>query len=45
LYDDFSARWEPVGELGGSEHLILDTIRPVEGNVELLRSRLVEWSS
>ncbi len=36
--DDFVASWEPVDELGPSEHLVLDTSGSIEENVEAIRS-------
>lgn len=43
IFDDFAARWEPVEELPESEHLVLDTSRPLAPDVEILRHRLTTW--
>jgi uncharacterized protein len=43
IFDDFCARYEPVGELPPDEHLVLDTTRPIEESVETLRRSLETW--
>ncbi len=43
ILDDFVASWQPVGELPASEHLVLDTGRPLAETVEMLRRRLDAW--
>jgi aminoglycoside phosphotransferase family enzyme/predicted kinase len=43
LFDDFSARFEPIEELKPDEHLPLDTSRPVEENATLLKQHLAAW--
>ena len=43
LLDEFLARWEPVDELDGSKHIVLDTSEPIDASMETLRSRLVTW--
>ncbi len=45
ILDDFAARWQPADELPEFSHLVLDTSRPVEDNVEILRRRLAAWSA
>lgn len=41
IFDDFARRFEPVDELDPSEHIVLDTGRPLEESVAQLRSLLV----
>jgi uncharacterized protein len=43
IFDAFVQKWEPVDELPADRHLVLDTSRPTETNVERLRSRLTTW--
>ncbi len=43
IYDGFRERWEPVEELPSEEHIIIDTGRPLEENVTLLRQRFPTW--
>jgi predicted kinase len=43
VFDAFRARFEPVTELPPTEHLVLDTTRPVEESVGTLRGRLDTW--
>ena len=37
IFADFVASWEPIEELPGSEHRILDTTLPVDENLRFLR--------
>ncbi len=39
ILDDFLSVWEPVDELFGAEHQVLDT----ERSAEVLRHRLATW--
>ncbi len=43
IYDGFRERWEPVDELPPEEHIAIDTGRPLEENVDILRRRLPTW--
>ncbi len=43
IYDRFREQWEPVEELPHEEHIHIDTGRPLEENVALLRTRLPTW--
>src|SRR5262249_53173874 len=43
IFDDFAARFEPVVELAPTEHVILDTSRPLEQSLEELRRALPVW--
>jgi aminoglycoside phosphotransferase family enzyme len=37
------ARYEPVAELPSTEHLVLDTTRPIEESLGVLRTHLEVW--
>jgi len=43
ILDAFVARFEPIDELSAEEHITLDTTRPFEANVSVLRSRIPGW--
>jgi aminoglycoside phosphotransferase family enzyme/predicted kinase len=43
IFDDFAARWEPVVEVPASEHVVLDTTRPVSESLEAVRARVATW--
>jgi hypothetical protein len=43
VFDDFVAKWEPVTELAASEHVVLDTSRPLEHNIDRLRTEFATW--
>jgi hypothetical protein len=43
IFDAFRAGFEPVTELSAVEHLVLDTTRPVEENLTLLRAQVATW--
>jgi predicted kinase len=43
IFDDFVARWEPIDELPASEHLVIDTARPLADSLEELRNALRTW--
>jgi uncharacterized protein len=43
IFDAFCARYEPPVELQADEHLVLDTTKPIEENVETLRQSLETW--
>ncbi len=46
IFDDFVASWEGVTELPADEHLVLDTARPIEDNLDVVRERaLPSWPS
>jgi len=41
IFDDFVASWQAVDELSADEHLVLDTARPIEANLDVVRERAV----
>ncbi len=43
IYGDFIARWEAVDELPETEHVVLDTARPLEQTVATVRRLLPTW--
>ena len=43
ILEDFVAGWEAVDDLAASQHLALDTQRPLEESIELLRGRIPSW--
>jgi aminoglycoside phosphotransferase family enzyme/predicted kinase len=43
IFDAFCARFEAVTELPPGEHIALDTSRPVDDNIRLLRAYLDTW--
>ncbi len=43
IFDEFCARYEPVGELPPDEHLVLDTTTPINESLETLRRSLEAW--
>ena len=43
IFDAFRARFEPVTELCPTEHIVLDTSRPVQESLRVLRARLDTW--
>jgi uncharacterized protein len=43
IFDAFSARFERVTELAASEHVVLDTERPLEESIAVLQDRLIGW--
>ena len=43
LFDAFRSRFEPVTELPSTEQVVLDTTRPIEESLGLLRERLETW--
>lgn len=43
IFDAFAERWEPVDELGSSEHLVVDTSGPVADACRALRAALPIW--
>jgi aminoglycoside phosphotransferase family enzyme/predicted kinase len=43
IFDDFLERWEAVNELPRSEHLVVDTTRPLEQNLTVLRGIIPMW--
>ena len=45
IFDAFCASFESVDELAPDDHLVLDTTRPLEENVAVLRARLDVWPS
>jgi aminoglycoside phosphotransferase family enzyme/predicted kinase len=40
VFDDFVRKWEPITELDASEHVVVDTARPIEASMKVLRERL-----
>ena len=43
VFDAFRARFEPVQELCPTEHVVLDTSRPIEESLDFLRAHLDFW--
>lgn len=43
IFDDFARRWEPVSELAASQHIVIDTVQPVDETTERLRDQLPTW--
>jgi aminoglycoside phosphotransferase family enzyme/predicted kinase len=43
VFDAFRARFEPVTELCPTEHVVLDTARPIEESLRVLRAHLDTW--
>ena len=43
IFDDFCARFEPMTELDRREHVVVDTLRPFEENLSVLRESLDTW--
>jgi aminoglycoside phosphotransferase family enzyme/predicted kinase len=43
IFDAFAARFEPVTELPASEHIVVDTTRPIEESEAVLRATLDTW--
>ncbi len=43
IFDAFRARFEAVSELAASEHLVVDTARPLAETLAFLRKRLPTW--
>lgn len=43
VFDAFRARFEPVTELPPTEHVVLDTTRPVAASVDVLRANVETW--
>lgn len=43
IFDDFLAKWEPVTELSDEDHVVLDTSRPIEDSLAVLRERMPVW--
>jgi aminoglycoside phosphotransferase family enzyme/predicted kinase len=43
IFDDFVAQFEPVTELAPSEHVVLDTMRPLAASLDAMRARVVTW--
>jgi aminoglycoside phosphotransferase family enzyme/predicted kinase len=43
IFDAFCARFEPVVELSPDDHVVVDTVRPLEESVTALRTRLDAW--
>lgn len=43
IFDDFVAHYEAVTELPPEEHVVVDTSRPLETNLEELRARVDTW--
>ena len=40
IFDDFVLKWEPITELTPSEHIVVETTRPIEETMDVLRDRL-----
>ena len=45
IYQEFASRWEPAEEIPCGKKLVLDTSRPWEECIDLLRGRLQPWPS
>jgi hypothetical protein len=43
IFDAFCARFEPVNELPPSDHIAVDTARPLDENLATLRGCLDAW--
>jgi aminoglycoside phosphotransferase family enzyme/predicted kinase len=43
IFDDFCARFEPMSELSPSEHVVVQTSRPLSQTLLELRSRVQTW--
>jgi predicted kinase len=43
IFDAFAARFEPITELPASEHIVIDTTRPVDESEAVLRATLDTW--
>jgi len=43
IFDDFCARFQPITELSPSEHIVIDTSRPLEHSLQTLRQSLATW--
>ena len=43
VFDAFRSQFEPVAELPPTEHIVLDTTRPAEDSLEVLRGLLETW--
>lgn len=43
IFDDFVAKWETIDELPADEHLVLDTARAIDANLEVLREAIRTW--
>jgi uncharacterized protein len=43
IFDAFAKSYEPVREFMTEDHIVLNTTRPTEDSIELLRSRLTVW--
>jgi predicted kinase len=43
IFDDFAAHYEPVLELPPTEHIVLETARPLEQNINTLAASLGAW--
>ncbi len=42
VYNEFVSSWQPVKELADSEHLIVNTVLPLEQNLEFLSDRIAD---
>ena len=40
IFDDFVRKWEPITELSPSEHIVVETTRPIEETMDVFRDRL-----
>jgi len=45
IFDEFAARFESVTELPESEHIVVNTARPVDDALAALRARITAWPS
>ena len=43
LFQEFAAAYEPINEVPPEYHIALDTSRPLENNIPLLRAKLPGW--
>jgi uncharacterized protein len=43
IFDAFVRKWEPVQEIPADQHLVLDTSRSIDVNVEHLRRHMATW--
>ena len=43
VFEAFRARFTPVTELPPDEHIVLDTARPLDESLEVVRRRVDTW--
>ena len=45
IFDEFCARFEPVGEVAPDDHIVVDTGRTLDESLAMFRARLDTWPS